>query len=233
MPSTSRANGVAAAPAAVRTAPNKWQFVNVNEPKKNQDKHVISLVRAHAMRSVRRNQRIRLTAQHQKTIKAIGPQSPQADSGVTIERSIQMKSDDWCVGDKGNSNWLEALSGMLSMLDFIALGHLASSDGAEDAHECDIDADKAGASKRSMLGTHRTGGPTSLVGDGVFDPFNAMPIAGCANYNSHVLNHCGYLLRNTFLFGQRCIGPHGICLLIIFVQSCYGGGFQLSTRRPA
>ena len=206
MPSTSRAEGVAATPAAVRTSPNKWQFVNVNEPKKNQDKHVISLVRAHAMRSVRRNQRIQLTAQHQKAIKAIAPQSPRAESGVTIERSIQMKSDDWCVGDKGLSDWLEALSGMFSMFDFITLGRLASSDGAEHVPECDRDADEAEASKRSKLGTHRTGGPKSLVGDGVFDPFNAMPVAGCANYYSNVLNHCRYLHRNTFLFGQRCIG---------------------------
>lgn len=62
------------------------------------------------------------------------------------------------------------------------------------------------ATEPCLLWKCRTLNPTSLVGDGAFDPFNAMSIAGCAKYTSYVLNHCTFLLRTgTFLSGD---GPY-------------------------
>lgn len=243
MPSASRANGVAA-------TPKKWQFVNVNEPKRYQDKDITSMVRAHAMRNVRRKQRLELTAQHQKRLEvAKAPESRYADSSVVSELSVHGNPNSSSIGHETDTDWSMALREMLSKLEFINLAHLASSNQVEFEAERDEDAqrpdhlqsygeDGTRAPKRFMLGTRRTGNPKSLLGDGVLDPFNALPIGGCANYNSHVLNHCKYLRRNTFLFGQFPIWSQNPCkpslpgLLTIFIPSRFGHGSQLSTSRP-
>lgn len=208
MPSASGANGIAAA----RSGPKKWQFINNNEPKKTQDKGVISIVRAHAMRSVRRNQRLKIMAQHQKSRKIKAPEVDHADSSVTAEQSVQMKSNDWFIGDKADTEGPTTVCNMISELELITLGLLATRNEAEIEAEPDEDSqwseywqrygeDEMRAAKLLSLGTCPTENPKSLVGDGVFDPFNALPIAGYSKYTSHVLNHCKYLLRNTFLFG--------------------------------
>ncbi|CAD6580673.1 MAG: hypothetical protein ASARMPRED_000295 [Alectoria sarmentosa] len=206
MSSTSRANGA----TSPKAASNKWQFVNVNEPKKNQDKGIISVVRAHAMRNVRRKQRMELTAQHQKRLKAQAPRSDRADSNATAEYSVQKNPDDWPIGDKADLDWSMSLREMLSKLESTNLGHLASRKEAEVAAEYDQDAqrpdywqshseDETRASKRVTLGTHGPESPKSLVGDGVFDPFDVMPISGCASYNSHALNHFASII------GLNCV----------------------------
>ena len=216
MLSTSRTNGISAAPVPAKAAPKQWQFVNVHEPKKIQDKDVISIVRAHAMRNVRRKQRLELTAQHQKTIKAMTSQPHHADSGLTVKHSSQTDPYDGLIGGKGHTDWLVALRGMFSNLEIINLGHLAS-DCDEYAQQLDnsqsYDEDEIQASKQYILGACRAGTPKSFVGDGVFDPFNATPISEGSNYNSHVLNHCTCLLRNTFLIGPRRMNASVLRLL--------------------
>ena len=210
MPSASGANGVAAA----RSGPKKWQFINTNEPKKTQDKAVISIVRAHAMRSVRRNQRLKIMAQHQKSRTIKPPEFDHAGSSVTAEQSVQMKSNDWSIGDKADTDGPMTVCDMLSELELITLGLLATRKEAETSVERDeysqwseywqrYGEDEMRAAKLLSLGKCRTESPKSLVGDGVFDPFDALPIAGYSKYTSRLLNHCKYLLRNTFLFGPR------------------------------
>ena len=214
MPSTSRANGVAAATVATKEASKKWQFVNVSEPKKNQDKDVISIVRAHAMRNVRRKQRLEITAQHRKRIKAIASQPHHADPDVTVEDSLQMNPYDWFIAGNGDTNWLAAMRGKLSKLEPTDLGHLASGNDAGSVAEWDEYAqrlddwqgyreDEIQASIRLMLGKCWTGTPKSLVGAGLCDPFDAMPISAHDNYNSHVLNHCTYLPATNSYLGRN------------------------------
>ena len=236
MSSTSRANGA----TSPKAASNKWQFVNVNEPKKNQDKGIISVVRAHAMRNVRRKQRMELTAQHQKRLKAQAPRSDRADSNATAEYSVQKNPDDWPIGDKADLDWSMSLREMLSKLESTNLGHLASRKEAEVAAEYDQDAqrpdywqshseDETRASKRVTLGTHGPESPKSLVGDGVFDPFDVMPISGCASYNSHALNHCRCLILSTFLFGHSRLEPKVLHLIILLIHSRFDHWSQLCT----
>lgn len=214
MPSASRANGVAAAPTLGRSGPKKWQFINVNEPKNIQDKEVISKVRAHAMRNVRRKQRLELTAQHQKRPKTNAPECDHADTSVTAEHSVQMSPGDGSIHDRADTDGPMMACKMISELEIVNLGHPTCINKAGFSAQCDEDAqwseywqrnrkDDMRATKRSSLGTCRTETPKSLVGDGVFDPFNVMPIAGNADYTSHVLNHCKYILPSTFLFGPE------------------------------
>ena len=198
MPSTSRAKKVAVTPVAAKAASGTWQFVNVKEPRKNQDKEVISIVRAHAMRSVRRKQRLELTAQHQKPPKVRSLQSHDADSGMTVEQSLQPIPFDRLISGRDDTEWLVTLREMRTKLEVMSLGYLASRNDARNAAELDeygespdygqsYNEDEVRASMQQILGTCRSGSPMSLVGDGAFDPFNAMPVA---KYHSHVLNHC-------------------------------------------
>ena len=198
MQSTSRTKKVAATPVAAKAASGTWQFVNVKEPKKNQDKEVISIVRAHAMRSVRRKQRVELTAQHQKPPKIRSLQPHHADSGITIEQSLQPNPFDRFVSGRDDTEWQVTQREMLTKLDMMSLGYLANRNDARNAAEPDeygespdygqsYDEDDIRASMQEIFRTCRSGNPMSLVGDGAFDPFNAMPVA---EYHSHVLNHC-------------------------------------------
>lgn len=232
MSSVSRADGEAIA----RAVPEKWQFVNVNEPKKNQDKDIISIVRAHAMRNVRRKQRLELTAQHQKRLKAEVPESDHTDSIVIADQAVQMNPNNWSANESASANLAMTLREMLSELEFVKLGYLANRSEAKRAAGCDEDAQCPDYWQRyrehdtrvprrdnpgtSLLGTVT---PESLVGDGVIDPFNALPITGCAKLNGRVLNHCKHLRPNTFLFGLS---------LIPFIHSHFGHGSQLSASRP-
>ena len=201
MQSTSRANQVAATPRATK-ASETWQFVNVKEPKKNQDKEVISIVRAHAMRSVRRKQRLELTAQHRKPSKARSSQPHHADSGTTVEQSLQPNSFDRFTSGRDDTEWLVTLREMPTKLEMMSLEYLASKNDARNGAEPDeygespddgqsYNDDVIRASMQQILGTCRSGNPMSLVGDGAFDPFNATPVA---KYNGHVLNHCTCLV---------------------------------------
>ena len=107
------------------------------------------------------------------------------------------------------------MQGVVSELEMISLGDLARRNEAELVAESDENAhqpdywDKYPEAGTQMLGDlplgiSYPGVPTvqSMVGDGVFDPFDAMPIGGCAKYNGRVLDHCQYLLRSTCLFGH-------------------------------
>ena len=201
MQSTSRTNKVAAPPVAAKPASGTWQFVNVKGPKKIQDKEVISIVRAHAMRSVRRKQRLELTAQHQKPSKARSLQPHHADSNMTVEQPLQSGPYDCFWRVKDDTKWLVTQREMLTKLEMMSLGYLASRIDASNEAEPggngesldngqSYNEDEIRASMHQFLGTYRSGNPTSLVGDGAFDPFNAMPVA---KYHGHVLNHCMYL----------------------------------------
>lgn len=206
MPSASRTKGTT--PATARVAPNRWQFVNVGEPKRNQDKEVISIVRAHAMRNVRRKQRLSVTLQHQKRLNTKVPASIHAGSSETYEHSVQMNPHE-C--DRPDSDRPVVVCELPSEFECIHLVCSNSRDEAVFAAEYGKDgqppADSQSYSKKEMQAPNRlmlglcTRNPKSLVGDGSFDPFNAMPIDGCARYDSHVLNHCKNLLCSTFLFG--------------------------------
>ena len=90
---------------------------------------------------------------------------------------------------------------MLTKLEIRNPGHVASTDDTGNAAECDEDGespacwqdyneDEIQASMRSMPEFCNIETPDSLIGNGAFDPFNAMPVVGCAKYNSHLLNHC-------------------------------------------
>ena len=125
-----------------------------------------------------------------------------------------MSPGDWSIHDKADTDGPMMVCEMPSELDIVNSGHLASINKAGFSGQCDENTgwseywqrhrkDEMRADKRSSLGTCRVETPKSLVGDGVFDPFNAMPIAGNADYTSHVLYHCKYLLRSTFLFGPE------------------------------
>ena len=198
MQSTSRANQVAAAPRAAKAVSGTWQFVNVKEPKKSQDKEVISIVRAHAMRSVRRKQRLELTAHHRKPSKARSSQPHHADSGTTVDQSLQPTPFDRFTSGRDDTEWLVTLRDMPTKLEMMSLEYLASENDARNGAEADeygespddgqsYNEDVIRASMQQILETCRSGKPMSLVGDGAFDPFNAMPVA---RYNGHVLNHC-------------------------------------------
>ena len=201
MPSDSRANRVALGPAAGRAAPNQWQFVNLKEPKKIQDRDVISIVRAHAMRNVRRKQRLELTAQHQKGPKAL--ESDHTALCVTNEDSAQTNPSGRSISGKVDTDWPVAVREMLSELEMIDLNDLASRIEAEVAVQCGEniqrpkdrqgygeDQDETRGPKHFMQRISCNESPKSFLGDGAFDPFNAMPIDGNAKYHSHVLNHC-------------------------------------------
>ena len=199
MQSTSRAKKVAATPVAAKATSGTWQFVNVKKPKKFQDKEVISLVRAHAMRSVRRKQRLELTAQHQKPPKAPSlQQQHHADLGITVEQSLQPNPLDRFIGGRDDTEWLVTVREMLTKLQMRSLGYLPSRNGARNAAEPDeygestdygqsYNEDEIRASVQQILAECRSGNPMSFIGDGASDPFNAMPVA---KYHSHVLNHC-------------------------------------------
>lgn len=192
---------MAAIPATAKASPKKWQFVNVKEPKRIQDKEVTSLVRAHAMRNVRRKQRLELTAQHRKKFKANDLGSDHANLGVTDVDPPQMNPSDRSLGDKVDIDWPVALREILDELENVNLADWTSRERAENAVKSDEDAQQLGyrqhdskdetlAPKYHVLGKYRNRSPRSLIGDGVFDPFNAMPMVGCPTYTSHVLNHC-------------------------------------------
>lgn len=201
MPSVSRADGVATPPAAARAASKRWQFVNVKVPKKNQDREIISLVRAHAMRNVRRKQRLQLTAQHQKRLIADASGSDRANSVVIDEHPLQMNPSDWSLGDKVDIDRPLAVREIHRELEAINLADRASRNKAEVAAENGEDAqrseyrqrdseDETQIPKHFVLGKYQNRSPRSPLGDGAFDPFNVMPIAGCTKYTSQVLNHC-------------------------------------------
>ena len=198
MQSTSRTNKVAATPVAAKAASGTWQFVNVKGPKKIHDKEVISIVRAHAMRSVRRKQRLELTAQHQEPPKARPIEPHHPDLSMTIEQPLQSTPYDRFSSARDDTEWLVTQREMLTKLEMMSLGHLTSKNDAINAAEPDeygqspnywqsYNEDEIRASMQQILGTCRSGKPMSLVGDGALDPFNAMPVA---KYHSHVLNHC-------------------------------------------
>ena len=210
MSSTNEIGGAADA----RAAPKKWEFVNINKPKKHLDKEVISQVRAHATRNVRRKQRLELTAQYQKKVQATEPQSDHADSGVIAKRPVEIDMNDWLIGDKVDDDWSVALHVVLSRLGFMDVGLLASRDRVSCATEGDEDIqrhtswrsceeDKIWGSISRTFGTSLIGNPQSLVGGGVFDPFDALPVPGWSSYKSHVLKHCRCLLPSTFLFSRE------------------------------
>ena len=198
MPSTSRADKIAATPVAAKAASGTWQFVNFKGPKKIQDKEVISIVRAHAMRSVRRKQRLELTAQHQEPPKDRPLQPHHPSLSTTVEQPLQSTPYDRFSSARDDIEWLVTQREMLTKLETMSLGYPTSKKYAINAAEPDeygespddwqsYNKDEIRASMHQILGTCRSGNPMSLVGDGALDPFNAMPVA---KYHSHVLNHC-------------------------------------------
>ena len=185
-----------------RASPKDWQFVNVNDPKQNLDKGVISVVRAHAMRSVRRQQRLKLTTQYQKSLKTKVPICPPAYPKVAAEHLMPLAPNDGPVDDEADIDWSREMNPGNKLLD---LGQTTSDDKArlvtcsdEDGRRPDdrqIYRENEGQEFSSFaFGTRRTASPRLMYPDGVFDPFNTMRTAICADYNSHVLHHCKNLL---------------------------------------
>lgn len=212
MPSSSSADAVAATPVPAKAVRNQWQFVNFSEPKKNQDKDVISMVRAHAMRDVRRKQRMEIMTQHNKKVEAVALQTLPAKSSVTVDHSSQRNPYDWFLAGNADTDWLTALRRMLSKLESVNVG-LANTNGAGNASECDdyasssdywrgYDKDEIQASIRLILGTLCTGTPKSLVRESLCDPFDAIPVSARSNYNGHVLNHCRSPSQHTPLWSE-------------------------------
>lgn len=201
MPSAGRVDGFATVPVTAKVAAKRWQFVNVKEPKRIQDKEVTSLVRAHAMRNVRRKQRLELTAQHRKKFEADALAADHAKLGVGDERPPQMNQSARSLGDQVDIDWPIALREILIELDNVDMADRTSRKSSENAAKGDEDArqpgyrprdseDETQAPEYHVLGKYRNWSPRSLVADGVFDPFDAMPMVGCPTYTSHVLNHC-------------------------------------------
>ena len=197
----SRANKIAATPVAAKAASETWQFVNIKEPKKLQDRKVRSIVRAQAMRSVRRNQRLELTAQLQKPPQDRSLQPHHARLGTIDEQPLQSSPYDRFSSARDDSQWLVTQREMLTKLEMMSLGYLASRNDARNEAEPDkygespeygqsYNEDEIRASMHQILGTCRSGNPMSLVVDVAIDPFNAMPVA---KYHSRVLNHCMWL----------------------------------------
>ena len=178
MPSTSRANGAAGAPAAKEGTAKRWQFVNADEPKRTQDKEVLSIVRAHAMSHVRRKQRLEPMAQHQQGNKAMTPLPRHANCGHSSVHPLRRALDDCVVSGRTDTDWLKALRDMLTRLGFIDRGHPPSTNGAEQVAECDEFEQRSSdwhsdsendihVRKQMMLGGCDIGAPKALVGDGV------------------------------------------------------------------
>ena len=99
---------------------------------------------------------------------------------------------------RDDTEWLVTQREMLTKLEMMHLGYLPSRNDPRTAAEPDKYGENPGygqsyneeeirESMHQVLGTCRSGNPMSLVVDGAFDPFNAMPVA---NYHSRVLNHC-------------------------------------------
>ena len=182
----------------MRASPKEWQFVNVNGPKQNLDKGVISVVRAHAMRNVRRQQRLKLTTQYQKSLTTKVPICPPAYPNVVAEHLMPLAPIDGSVDDEANIDWSREMNPGFGLVD---LGQTTSDDKArlvscsdEDGRWPDywqINRANEGQEPTSFaLGIRRTANPRLMYPDGVFDPFNTMRTAICADYNSHVLHHC-------------------------------------------
>lgn len=242
MQSSSSPNAVAAAPVPAKAVRNQWQFVNSSEPKKNQDKDVISIVRAHAMRDVRRKQRMETVAQHKEKIKAVASQPNHAELGVTVDHSLQRNPYDWFLSGNAETDWLTALRRMLSKLESVNLDLLASTNDAGIASECDeyatssdywrgYDKDEIQASIRLILGTLCTGCPKSLIGKKLCDPFDAIPVSARTSYNGHVLNHCRPSFpRQHIPIWSETHQPWYSLFTDLFVPSCFDYGSQLSTH---
>ena len=186
---------------STRASPKEWQFVNVNDPKQNLDKGAISMVRAHAMRTVRRQQRLKLTTQYQKSLKTKVP-TPPAYPTVAAEPLAPIAPDDGSVDEEADTDWSAKMSSEFEVVD---LGQMTNNDGArlvtcsnEDQRGPDYRhiyrEDEGQEPAKIALGVRRTASPRLRVPDGVFDPCSTTRTAIYADYNSQLLNHCKHLL---------------------------------------
>ena len=167
-----------------RASPKVWQFVNVNDPNQNMDKDVISVVRAHAMRNVRRQQRLKLTTQYQKSLKTNVPTRPPAYPRVAAKYLMPLARKDGSVDDEADIDWSRETNPGFELVD---LGQTTS--------DWQIYPENEGQQPTSFaLGIPRTASPRLMYPDGGFDPFNTMRTAFCADQNSQVLHHCKRLL---------------------------------------
>ena len=186
---------------STRASPKEWQFVNVNDPKQTLDKDAISMVRAHAMRNVRRQQRLKLTTQYQKSLKT-RVSTPPAYPTVAAEPLVPIAPNDGSVAEEADTDWSAKMSSELELVD---LGQMTNNDKARLVtcsdefgrrpdywHTCREDEGQEPA--RFALGVRRTASPGLRVPDGVFDPYNTMRTAICADYDSQLLSHCKHLL---------------------------------------
>ena len=186
---------------STRASPKEWEFVNVNNPKQNSDKGVISVVRAHAMRTVRRQQRLKLTAQYQTSLKIKIPVSPPAHPKVAAEPLMPIAPNDGSIGEEAVADWSCEMGCDFELVD---LGQMTNNDKARLVTCSDEGVrrpeywqnyreNEGQEATRFALGKRRAESPRLMVPDGVLDPFNTMRTAICADYNSDALNHCKHL----------------------------------------
>ena len=222
-----------------RAFPKEWQFVNVNDPKQNLDKDAISVVRAHAMRSVRRQQRLKLTAQYQESLRTKVP-TPSAYPKVAAEPLVPSAPNDGSVGEEADTDWSAKMSSEAELVDRRQMtnndkaGLVTCSDeeGRRPDYWHTYREDEGQEPTRFALGVRRTASPRLTFPDGVFDPYSTMRSAICADYNSQLLNHCKHLLLYLFPVWsrtQRCLTSSDYSSLV--THSRYRHGSQLRTSR--
>ena len=167
-----------------RVSPKEWQFVNVNDPNQNLDKGIISVVRAHAMRNVRRQQRLKLTTQYQESLNTKVPTRPPAYPKVAAEYLMPLARNDGSVDDEANIDSSREMDPGCELVDLV-----------QTTSDWQIYRENEGQQPTSMaLGIPRAASPRLMYPDGVFDPFNTKRTAICAWSNSQVLHHCKRLL---------------------------------------
>ena len=186
---------------STRASPKEWQFVNVNDPKQTLDKGAISVVRAHAMRTVRRQQRLKLTTQYQESLRT-KVSTPAALPKVAAEPMVSIAPIDGSVDEEADTDWSAKMSSEFELVD---LGQMTNNDKArlvtcsdEDERRPDYwqiyREDEGQDPTRFAPGVRRTASPRIMFPDGVFDPFNTIRTAICADYNSQLLHHCKHPL---------------------------------------
>lgn len=154
------------------------------------------------MRTVRRQQRLKLTAQYQTSLKTKIPTSLPAHPKVAAEPLMPIAPNDGSIGEEAVADWSCEMSSDFELVD---LGQMTNNDKARLVTCSDEDArrpeywqnhreDEGQEATRFALGKRRAESPRLMVPDGVFDPFNTMRTAICDDYNSDALNHCKHLL---------------------------------------
>lgn len=159
-----------------------FTFINVSEPEQSKDENLRKFVRSHAMRTYRRNEKQ----------KAVSEREQDKDLKVQKDGCPHVE-----VLTEGYNDWPAGWEGAIA--DAQAL--IQPSSQPLRSGEAESDSDLLGSAcghpdcneNQCKFLPHPKcpkSSPKKLLGDGMSDPFDVYPSAGCPRYNSYVLHHC-------------------------------------------